>query len=48
MRSINISLFRTRWCFCFKCPIVTNYQTIVDDMYKVLEFAEWVDEKTEE
>ena len=26
------------------CPIVTNYRTFVDDMYKVLEFAEWVKE----
>ena len=25
-------------------PIVTNYRTFVDDMYKVLEFAEWVKE----
>ena len=25
----------------FECPIVTNYRTFVDDMYKVLEFAEW-------
>ena len=28
----------------FSCPIVTNYRTFVDDMYKVLEFAEWVKE----
>ena len=28
----------------FECPIVTNYRTFVDDMYKVLEFAEWVKE----
>ena len=28
----------------FECPIVTNYRTIIDDMYKVLEFAEWVKE----
>lgn len=26
------------------CPIVTNYRTFIDDMYKVLEFAEWVKE----
>lgn len=24
------------------CPIVTNYRTFVDDMYKVLQFAEWI------
>jgi hypothetical protein len=32
-----------RW-FSFLCPIVTNYRTFIDDMYKVLEFAEWVKE----
>ena len=32
----------------FECPIVTDYRTFVDDIYKVLEFAEWVNEKTEE
>ena len=26
------------------CPIVTNYRTFVDDMYKVLEFVEWYKE----
>ncbi len=30
------------------CAIVTDYRTFIDDLYKVLEFVEWVNEKTEE
>ena len=26
------------------CPIVTNYRTFIDDLYKVLEFVEWYKE----
>lgn len=28
----------------FECPIVTNYRTFIDDLYKVLEFVEWYKE----
>ena len=27
-----------------KSPIVTNYRTYIDDLYKVLEFVEWYKE----
>jgi hypothetical protein len=26
------------------CPIVTNYRTFIDELYKVLEFVEWYKE----
>ena len=26
------------------CPIVTDYRTFIDDLYKVLEFVEWYKE----
>ena len=28
----------------FECPIVTNYRTFIDELYKVLEFVEWYKE----
>ena len=32
------------WLSFFECPIVTNYRTFIDDLYKVLEFVEWYKE----
>ena len=26
------------------CPIVTDFRTFIDDLYKVLEFVEWYKE----